>query len=184
MNSPTLISADRQGLVQAIDCMSEMTGRLIAWLTLFMVLITTYVVVARYAFNVGSIGLQESVTYMHAMVFMLGAGYTLKHQGHVRVDILYRNYSPRTRAWVNALGAIVLALPIMVFIGWGAWEFVVNSWTVREVSNDAGGLPFVYLLKSLIPLMSILLCMQLANEVLRSLVFLMGIYGAPEDKLA
>lgn len=162
-----------EGLIGAIDGLSEWTGRALAWLTLLMVLVTTYVVVMRYVFDVGSIALQESVTYMHAMVFMLGAAYTLKREGHVRVDIVYRNYSPRARAWVNAVGALVLGLPLAVFIGWGAWDFVVNAWVIREISPDAGGLPWVYWLKSLIPLMAALLCLQLFADLLRQLLILM-----------
>lgn len=160
-------------LIKGIDGFSRHTGQLIAWLTLFMVLITTYVVIMRYGFDKGSIALQESVTYMHGIVFMLGAAYTLEANGHVRVDILYRRFSVRNKAWINAIGGILLALPIAIFMGVGSWEFVKSSWAVKEISADAGGLPWVYWLKTLIPLMALTLSLQLIADVLRNLLTLM-----------
>ncbi|MGN0922355.1 MAG: TRAP transporter small permease subunit [Cellvibrio sp.] len=160
-------------LIKGIDGFSRHTGQLIAWLTLFMVLITTYVVIMRYGFDKGSIALQESVTYMHGIVFMLGAAYTLEANGHVRVDILYRRFSARNKAWINAIGGILLALPIAIFMGVGSWEFVKSSWAVKEISADAGGLPWVYWLKTLIPLMALTLSLQLIADVLRNLLTLM-----------
>lgn len=160
-------------LIGLIDTFSRHTGQLIAWLTLFMVLITCCVVVMRYGFDKGSIALQESVTYMHGIVFMLGAAYTFGAQAHVRVDIIYRNFSVLQKAWVNAVGGIVLALPLAIFMGVSAWEFVKSSWAVNEISADAGGLPWVYWLKSLIPLMAMTLSLQLLADVLRNLLVLM-----------
>jgi TRAP-type mannitol/chloroaromatic compound transport system permease small subunit len=145
---------------QFIDQLNEWTGRLIAWLTLGMVIITFTVVILRYLFDLGSIALQESITVMHATVFMLGAAYTLRHEGHVRVDIFYRRFGARGRAWVDLLGVLFLLMPVTLFIVWISGEYVASSWALHEGSREAGGLPGVYLLKSVIPLMALLLLLQ------------------------
>ncbi len=157
----------------AIDRFSEYSGKLIALFTLLMMLVTCLVVILRYVFEIGSIGLQESVTYMHATVFLLSAAYTLKHQGHVRVDIFYRRYNPRLQAWVDAIGSLLFLLPICGFLLMVGWEYVIDSWAVREGSAQAGGLPGVYLLKALIPLMAITLGLQGLADVARNLTLLM-----------
>ena len=105
-----------RNIVRTIDHFTEKIGALLAWLCLAMAIITALVVLLRYGFGIGSIATQESVTYMHGMVFMLGAAFTLKRGGHVRVDIFYRRCSERTRAWINSLGAIILLLPFCVFL--------------------------------------------------------------------
>ena len=138
-----------------------------------MALLTTALVAARYIFNTGSIATQEAVVYMHACFFMLGAAYTLKHNGHVRVDIFYNNMSERSRAWVNATGCIVFLVPLFIFIAISSWNFVEQSWQIRETSSDTGGIPAVFLLKSFIPLMCLTLVLQAVAEVLRSLLILM-----------
>src|SRR5690606_4839133 len=104
-----------------------------------MVIITCVVVVMRRVFNLGSIGLQESVTYMHAAVFMLGAAYALRMGAQVRVDVLYRRFHFRTRAWVDSLGALLFLLPVSLFIGFVSWDFVAASWRIREGSTDSDG---------------------------------------------
>lgn len=156
-----------------IDQLSELTGRILAWLSLLMMVMLCLVVVLRYGFEVGSIGLQEGVTYLHASIFMLGAAYTLKQDAHVRVDILYRNFSPRGKAWVNSLGGIIFLLPLCIYIFFISWDFVVQSWQIREVSTEPGGIPAVFLLKTLIPVMAINLGLQAMAEILRSAMVLM-----------
>ncbi len=157
---------------RSIDTLTELTGRLLAWLTLLMMVLLCLVVILRYGFEVGSVALQESVTYLHASVFMLGAAYTLKHGGHVRVDIFYRNFSPRTQAWINSLGSIVFLLPLCATIFIISWEFVRQSWHIHEVSSEPGGIPAVFLLKTLIPLMAITLSLQGLAEILRNTLVL------------
>lgn len=156
-----------------IDQLSELTGRILAWLSLLMMVMLCLVVVLRYGFEVGSIGLQEGVTYLHASIFMLGAAYTLKQDAHVRVDILYRNFSPRGKAWVNSLGGIIFLLPLCIYIFFISWDFVIQSWQIREVSTEPGGIPAVFLLKTLIPVMAINLGLQAVAEILRSAMVLM-----------
>lgn len=161
-----------KSLAVRLEQLAEYTGRVIAWATLLMVLITFLVVILRYAFDLGWIALQESVTYLHATVFMLGAAYTLKHQGHVRVDIFYQKMSARGRAWVDLLGTLLLLFPVCVFIFWIGWEYVSNSWRVLEGSREAGGLPGVFLLKSLILLLPLTLGLQGMASLLRNIMLL------------
>ncbi len=154
-------------IVSGIDSFTDRSGRLLAWLALAMALVTACVVVMRYGFNLGSIMAQEAVTYMHACLFMLGAAYALKSSAHVRVDIFYRNFSPRTKAWVDSLGGIVFLLPLCAFILLSSWNYVAESWAIRETSAEPGGIPAVFLLKSLIPLMAVNLFLQGLAETLR-----------------
>ena len=161
-------------IARFIDSLSEQTGRAIAWLTLGTVGLTFTVVVLRYGFDSGSIALQEAVSYLHAAVFMLGAAYTLRHDGHVRVDIIYRRLPVRGRALVNLLGTLLLLLPVCVYIITSSWEYVAISWSLREGSQEAGGLDAVFLLKTAIPLMALLLMLQGVSLALHSLLQLLG----------
>lgn len=119
-------------LVRFLDGISEWTGKTISWLTLLMVILTFVIVVMRYVLNVGNIALQESVIYMHSFLFLLGAAYTLKHDGHVRVDIFYRPMSERGKAIVNIIGILGLLLPVTLFIGYISWEYVATSWSLKR----------------------------------------------------
>jgi TRAP-type mannitol/chloroaromatic compound transport system permease small subunit len=141
--------------------------------------------VLRYGFDSGSIALQESVTYMHAMLFMLGAAYTLRQNGHVRVDIFYQRFSRRGRAWVDLLGTLVLLIPVCLFILSSSFDYVADAWSVKEGSREAGGLPYVYWLKSVILLMPLLLLLQGLIWLLRNGLFLAGVEAAlPEPQTA
>ena len=161
-------------IVQRLGFINEWIGRAVAWLTLLMVIITFTVVVLRYGFNLGSIAMQESVIYLHALNFMLGAAYTLKHDAHVRVDIFYQKMTPRGKAWVDLFGTLLLLLPVCGFIFWTSWEYVAAAWAVQETSGEAGGLPFVYLLKSILLLMPSLLIIQGVVIIITSMLILQG----------
>ena len=155
-------------LMKQLEWIAEWTGRAVAWMTLLMVLLTFLIVVLRYVFNLGWIGMQESVTYLHAIVFMLGAAYTLKHEEHVRVDIFYRDMSPQRRARVDLLGTLFLLTPVCLFIFFASWDYVLNSWSLREGSADPGGLPIVYLLKATLLVMPLLVLIQGLAQALRA----------------
>ncbi|TKB44626.1 TRAP transporter small permease subunit [Thalassotalea mangrovi] len=161
-------------VVTFIDKVNEILGRLIAWLTLVIVLLTFLVVVLRYGFNIGSIALQESVLYAHATIFMLGAAYTLKHNGHVRVDVFYHRCSEKTQAWINLFGTVFLLLPVMIFMAWISSDFISASWNIMEKSREPGGLPFVYLNKSLIYALAFTMSLQGIAEVCRNVLILQG----------
>ena len=151
-----------QRLKANLERISELTGAAMAWLTVLMVLGTFVIVVLRYVFDLGWIAMQESIVWMHAAVFMLGASYTLKHNEHVRVDIFYRRTTAERRAWVNAVGTVVFLLPLAVFVAVTSWDYVSTSWAIREASREAGGLPypFVPIMKSVIPATAVLLMLQ------------------------
>ena len=157
-----------------LDRFSALLGKASSWLTLLMVLVTFAVVVMRYVFDVGFIWLQESVVWMHACVFMMGAAYTLQREQHVRVDIFYRDMSEARRAWVDLLGVIVFLLPLCAFLGWAAFDFVAVSWRLNESSRESGGLPYplIPLLKTILIVMPITLGLQGLSLLLRSVTTL------------
>lgn len=155
-------------LQRGIDCFTDWTGKVLVWFTLVMMLMLCLVVILRYGFDIGAVALQEGVTYLHASVFMLGAAYTLKLGGHVRVDIFYHRFGARGQAWVNSVCGILFLLPLCVYIFFISWDFVMQSWQIREVSTEPGGIPAVFLLKTLIPLMAVNLGLQALADILRS----------------
>lgn len=159
-------------IARLFDRLNEITGRTISWLTLGMVVITFAVVLLRYLFNTGWIAMQESITFMHALVFMLGAAFTLKHEGHVRVDIFYRTFSPRKRALIDLFGFLFLLLPVTGFIFLISWDYVASSWALMEGSREAGGLPGVFLLKSVLLIMPALLLLQGLSHSIHALQLL------------
>ena len=143
-----------------INSTNELVGRSVAWLVTAMVIITFLIVVMRYGFNFGSIAIQESVVYFHAIVFMLAIAYTYKHNAHVRVDIFYASFSDSKKAWVDFLGTLFLLVPFCIYLIISSWEYANNSWKLLEGSREAGGLPLVFVLKTLVPLMPALLLLQ------------------------
>ena len=163
-------------LVEFVDSLSDATGRAVAWLTLLMVLVTFLVVVLRYLFDLGWIWLQESVTWMHAAVLMLGAAYTLRHEEHVRVDVFYRKRDALGRAWVDVFGGVFFLLPMCIFLLWSSFVYVSDSWSMQEASREAGGLPYplVPLMKTLIPVAALLLVLQGLADLVRNIAILRG----------
>jgi TRAP-type mannitol/chloroaromatic compound transport system permease small subunit len=141
---------------------------MVSWFTLFMVLLTFLIVVLRYGFNLGWIAMQESVMYLHGMVFLLGAAHTLRVNGHVRVDIFYRRFSPKNQAKVDLFGSLLLLMPVNIFIFMVSFDYVMRAWRVMETSQEAGGIPGVFLLKSLILLFSLTMLLQGVAEVCRN----------------
>jgi TRAP-type mannitol/chloroaromatic compound transport system permease small subunit len=131
-------------------------------------------------FGVGSVKMQESIVYMHATVFMVAAGYTLLHNGHVRCDIFYADASLRGRALIDLIGVLIFLLPMCALIAWVAWPYVAAAWAVREGSQEGSlGIPGVYLLKSVILVFAALLALQGVSLALRSALRLAGIESAP-----
>jgi TRAP-type mannitol/chloroaromatic compound transport system permease small subunit len=141
-------------------------------------MVTFIVVVLRYVFDSGSIALQETTTYFHATIFLVGMAYTLQHNAHVRVDIFYSRLSKQGQAWVDLCGALFLLLPFMLFISWISWEYIADSWAVMEGSREAGGLPGVFLLKSLILVMTSLLSLQALTQVARNIETILNQQGS------
>ena len=143
-----------------LDRVLDQLGQSISWLNLLMAIIVLVIVVLRYWLSIGSVALQESITYLHAALFMLGISYTLQHNGHVRVDIFYRNFSARRRALVDLAGLIMFLIPTCVLIIVGSWDYVNASWATGERSEESSGIAFVYGLKTLMIIMPSLLIVQ------------------------
>jgi len=161
-----------RSIADNIDRLNGWLGETVSWLTLAMVVVTFVIVVLRYVFQLYWVWLQESVVYMHALVFMMGAAYTFRDNEHVRVDIFYRGFSVRGQAVVNLLGGVILLLPMVLFLFWVSGEYVLDSWALGESSREAGGLPLVYIMKTYIPLMAGLLFLQGISSILHSLLTL------------
>jgi len=155
-----------------LDRISSATGRAVSWLTLSMVVGTFVIVLLRYALDSGVVWLQEAVTWMHAMVFMFGAAYTLQRDEHVRVDIFYREMNRQKQALVNLFGIVLFVVPVCLFFVLESYEYVQVSWSIREVSRDSGGLPypFIPILKSLLIVMPITVLLQSVSLTLHSIV--------------
>lgn len=161
-------------LLQKVALVNEWVGRTVSWLLLAMMLLTCVVVVVRYVFNLGSIALQEAVLYLHGCVFMLALAYTLHHRGHVRVDVLSQHFSPTVRAGIEIAGTLLFLVPFALFILVTSLDYVAFSWRLLEGSAQPGGLPGVFLVKSLIPLSAALLLLQAVAELARDIQRLMG----------
>ncbi len=167
-------------LADRIDRLNLTVGRVFAWLALVMVLVQFLVVLLRYVFGLGFIWMQESIIYMHAFMFMLGAGFTLLADGHVRVDVFYRDAPRRFKAWANLLGALFLLIPVCALIVWSSWTYVIDSWIAREGSKETSGIQAVFLLKTAIPLFGGLMILQGLSLAIRSLETLAE--GAEPDR--
>jgi TRAP-type mannitol/chloroaromatic compound transport system permease small subunit len=157
-------------LSKFLDALSIRVGHAVSWLTFLMVIVTFVIVVLRYVFGMGLIWLQESLTWMHAAVFMLGAAYTLQQDDHVRVDIFYRKMSDKQRARVNLLGVLIFIFPMCAFFVYQSIDYVAASWSIREVSRNSGGLPYpaVPLLKSILVIMPVAVGVQGLALLLRA----------------
>jgi len=162
-------TSDIQGRLELV---SELVGKSASWLVVLLVLTTGLVVLLRYVFQTGSIALQESLIYINALFFTLGSAFTLKHDGHVRVDVFYNQFSFRGKAVLNLCGTALFLIPFCLFILWASWDYVSLSWQLKERSAEGSGLPFVYVLKTTILLLAgMLLCQGLA-ELLKNINFL------------
>ncbi|MBN2872595.1 MAG: TRAP transporter small permease subunit [Halothiobacillaceae bacterium] len=166
-------------LVDHLDRVNEWVGRVAAWLGLLLTLTIFGVVALRYGLSDSNQWLSESITYWFALLFMLGMGYTYRHDGHVRVDVFSRNASPRRRAWIEIVGILLLLWPLCLFIALSSLEYVGNSWAMREGSPEPGGIPLLYMLKSLLIVMPALLFWQGLVELLRQVVRLR--HGSPSQ---
>lgn len=157
---PADAAARLSHLAERLSLVAEHTGRAVAWLALLLVLVVCYDVAMRYLFRGGSIAVQELAWHFYALLFLLGAAYTLRHDGHVRVDLVYQRLSPRTRAWIDLTGAVLFLLPLCAVIIATAVPFAYQAYVHAEGSPDVGGLPYRFVLKSAIPLGFALLALQ------------------------
>ncbi|WP_439109190.1 TRAP transporter small permease subunit [Lentibacter sp.] len=154
-------------LANAIDALNTGVATFVRWLALFMVLVQFTIVLGRYAFGVNSIAAQESVLYMHAALFMLGASYTLLVDKHVRVDVFYSKARPETKRRIDIFGHLFLLLPSMGTLLYWSWPSVRNSWKILEGPLSVGGIEAVFLMKSLIPAFCVLVMLQSVSLLIR-----------------
>ena len=164
-----------------IDRLNEAIGRGVYWLILLSVLVSSGNATVRYALSRSSNGWLEIQWYLFSAVFLLGAGYTLLHNEHVRIDIIYGRLKPRTRAWIDILGGLFFLLPMAIIILTLAWPMFVDSWVRDEYSTDAGGL-IRWPVKLLIPVGFLLLSLQGVSEVIKRAAFLMGLIPDPGER--
>ena len=164
----------------SIDRVIAAIGRAATWCCLYIVLAEFAVVVMRYALGIGSIRLQESVLYAHAALFMLAAAWTLQVGGHVRVDVFYAQASPRRRAVIDLVGAVIFLFPFAIAVAVLSLPYVERSWAILEGSRETSGLPLVYLLKTLIPLFALLIGLQGIAQAIRAALVLAGPRAADE----
>jgi TRAP-type mannitol/chloroaromatic compound transport system permease small subunit len=161
-----------QKLISLIDLLNERIGRGTAWLVLVLVLLICYDVAMRYLFQQGSVALQELEWHLFALIFLLGSAYTLKHNDHVRVDLLFhsRFLSDKQRALINIIGNLFFLLPFCFLILYTSWPFVENAFYYQEGSPDPGGLPYRFLLKGSVLVAFGLLILQGLAELCRNIL--------------
>src|SRR5690242_6115042 len=157
-----------------IDALNEWIGKSAAWLGLVAVLVCTGNAVARYALNIGSNAWLELQWYLNSAVFLLVAGYALKRNKHVRIDVIAGSLSERAQAWIDLLGGVFMLLPVCIIIAWYSWPSLVNSWHINEYSSDPGGL-IRWPVRILIPVAFVLLALQGVSEIIKRVAFLKGL---------
>jgi len=177
-----------------LDMVSEYAGRSVAWLVLSLALLTLFVAIPRYLLSnewflqLNLLGLNwdnirtlyshnvnamsDAIQFMHAVIFMMGISYAMKSGDHVRIDIIYRNLSKRSQAWVNIVGMALLFYPTFIFIFIMSWQYVLNSWSILESSSRPGGLPSIFVLKSFLLIMPMMMILQGTALLLRNILIL------------
>ncbi len=171
-------------IADRIDALNEWVGRGVSWVTTGLVLVVFGDVVMRYIFNISFVFTQELEWHLFAFIFLIGAGYTLLHDGHVRVDIVYQRLSTKARAWVNLLGCLFFLFPGCVLIIGTSLDFVWESLKILEGSPDPGGIPLRFLLKSCIPIGFVLFGLQGVSLFIRSLLIIKGAVDEEGEELA
>ncbi len=161
-------------IISVIDAANECIGKAVSWLTLVLVLLVTLDVILRYGFNISFVAFEEMEWHLYALIFLLGAGYTLRHNGHVRVDVIYQRLPKRARALINVIGVLLFLLPGCYLVIKTSIPFVKSSWAVHEGSADPGGLPARYILKATVPVAFFLLGVQGISMFLKNLCVLLG----------
>lgn len=190
------MTPDFDNIIYRLELVSELAGRLVSWLVLFLALLTLFVAIPRYllsneafmqlnllwldweairtAYSHNVNAMNDGIQFLHAVIFMTGISYALKSGDHVRIDILYRNMSPRRQAWVNIIGMLLLFYPTFLFIGYMSWQYVINAWSIFESSSRPGGLPLIYLLKTFLLVMPVLMILQGTALLLNNIQILRG----------
>jgi TRAP-type mannitol/chloroaromatic compound transport system permease small subunit len=171
-----------KGFCGAIDRSNEAVGRMVSWVSLLLVLVVFVDVVMRYLFRISFVFTQELEWHLFAFIFLIGAGYTLLHDGHVRVDIIYQRLSARGRAWINLIGVIFFLIPGCYLVIVTSWKFVGNSFSMLEGSPDPGGIPYRFIVKGTMTVGYALLLLQGISMGLHALLQILGVETVEEEK--
>ncbi|MEM6665557.1 MAG: TRAP transporter small permease subunit [Pseudomonadota bacterium] len=169
-----------EAAIRIIDAINYRIGRTVMWLAVLLAIVQFAVVILRYVFSIGFIPMQESIWYMSGILFMTGAGFTLLANGHVRVDVFYREAKGRVKAWVDVLGGLFFLMPVCVATLVLSDTYVLNSWRVLEGSTETSGIQGIFLLKTFIWVFAIVVGLQGIALILRGIRFLKG--ETPEYK--
>jgi len=156
-------------ITQAIDTCSNTLSRAVRWLAFAMVLLTITVVVLRYVFGIGAIPLQESIMYLHGILFLCGIPYGIYKNTHVRVDIFYAQMKSTRKGLVDLCGHVLFLIPVATFILITSWPYTLASWRVLEGSAEVGGIPAIFLLKTLVPITAALMLLQAISEIMKTI---------------
>jgi len=166
----------------AIDRSNELVGRAVSWVSLLLVVVVFVDVVMRYMFKTSFVFTQELEWHLFAFIFLIGAGYTLLHDGHVRVDIIYQRLDVKGRAWINLIGVILFLIPGCYLVISTSWKFVANSFSMLEGSPDPGGIPYRFIIKGTMTVGFVLLLLQGISMGLHSLLQILGVETVDEEK--
>ena len=167
-----MLISSLQKLSSIINTINKVAGYLCAFLVILMTLNVFLVVVLRYLFGISFIWLQETYVWMHAYIFMAGAGYTYLNNAHVRIDIIYRNSSKIYKSLVDFIGNTFLLIPFLYIIWSYSFPFVYKSFQINEVSREAGGLPMLFLLKAAILIFAFLLFIQALSKLINNFIII------------
>ena len=168
-------------LARSIDALNERVGRCMLWLILLCTVISAANAIARYGFNLSSNAFLEVQWYLYSLVFLGAAGYTLKHDAHVRIDLVVGRLSHRAQAWIDVFGGLFMLLPVCVIIAWFGWNAAIESFRIHEASSDAGGLPR-WPIKFVVPAAFLLLILQGLAETVKRVAYLRGMIPYPGGK--
>ena len=170
-----------QMITGIIDRSNELVGRVVSWVSLLLVLVVFVDVVMRYVFKISFVFTQELEWHLFAFIFLIGAGYTLLHDGHVRVDIIYQRLGPKGKAWINLIGVIFFLIPGCLLVISTSWKFVGNAFSIMEGSPDPGGIPYRFIVKGTMTVGYILLLLQGISMGLHSLLQVLGLETVEEE---
>jgi TRAP-type mannitol/chloroaromatic compound transport system permease small subunit len=165
-----------------VDTLNEWIGRGVAWVTALLVVVIFVDVVMRYTFNTSFVFTQELEWHLFGFIFLIGAGYTLLHDGHVRVDIIYQRIGFKGRAWINLIGVLIFLIPGCLMVISTSWRFTVTSFAMLEGSPDPGGIPFRFIVKGFIPVGFVLLLLQGISLGIHSFLQITGFETAQEEE--
>lgn len=156
--------------IEFVNRINSTIGKYTSWLTSVLVLVVVFDVIIRYIFNESSVAIQELEWHLFAIIFLMGAAYTLQNDDHVRVDLFYSMFNLKQKAWLNIIGTIIFLIPFTLLIIYASQNYVINSFTLNESSPDPGGLPARYILKTIIPLSFLFLLLQGFSLLFKSIL--------------